>query len=92
MGNGRIQDSGFRIQGAVAARCDDPYHCITCSDEALPLRVVAVVDDGVVRCADEAGGEREVLTALVGAVAVGERLLVHAGAALARLEEEGEER
>lgn len=73
-------------------RCTDPYHCITCSDEALPLQVVAVVDDEVALCADEAGERSEVLTALVGAVAVGDRLLVHAGAALARLEGEGEAR
>ena len=29
-------------EGRPGARCDAEGHCITCSDEALPMRVVAV--------------------------------------------------
>jgi hydrogenase maturation factor len=60
--------------------CDDD-HCITCSDEAVPMRVTEVRPDGIALC-----GEAEVLTALVGDVAPGDELLVHAGAAIARAE------
>jgi hydrogenase maturation factor len=58
--------------------CDDA-HCITCSDEAVPMRVTEVRPDGIAFC-----GEAEVMTELVGDVAPGDELLVHAGAAIAR--------
>jgi hydrogenase maturation factor len=59
--------------------CDDD-HCITCSDEAVPMRVVEVRADSIALCGDGA----EVMTDLVGDVAPGDELLVHAGAAIAR--------
>ena len=59
--------------------CDDG-HCVTCSDEAVPLRVVEVRADGTALC----DGEVEVMTELVGEVAPGDELLVHAGTAIAR--------
>jgi hydrogenase maturation factor len=59
--------------------CDDD-HCITCSDEAVAMRVVEVRADGTALCDDAV----EVMTDLVGAVAPGDELLVHAGAAIAR--------
>ncbi|HVH12950.1 MAG TPA: HypC/HybG/HupF family hydrogenase formation chaperone [Longimicrobium sp.] len=64
---------------------DDAGHCITCSDEGVPLRVVSVPGDGLARCAGPTGEVSEVMTGLVGEVAPGDVLLVHAGAALARL-------
>lgn len=39
-------------------------------------------------CADEQGARSEVMTALVGPVHAGDVLLVHAGTALIRLEDE----
>jgi hypothetical protein len=60
----------------------DPYHCVTCSDEGLPLRVVEVRNDGTALCE----GGVEVLTDLVGRVVENQTLLVHAGVALARLD------
>ena len=54
-------------------------HCVTCSDEAVPMRVDEVRDDGTALCEGS-----EVMTELVGAVAPGDVLLVHAGTALAR--------
>jgi len=63
--------------------------CITCGDRALPLQVVAPGSEpGLARCADPQGREEEVDVGLLGPVATGERLLVHAGAAIARLEGE----
>ena len=60
-------------------------HCITCSDEGVEMRVVEVRPDALALCADADGAWREVATELVGAVAAGDRLLVHAGVALASL-------
>ena len=59
--------------------CGDE-HCVTCSDEAVPMRVVAVRADGTALC----DGDVEVMTDLVGAVVPGDELLVHAGTAIAR--------
>ena len=68
--------------------CEDPYHCITCGDDGVAMRVVAVDGErGLALCETAAGGGREsVEIALVDAVAPGDALLVHAGTALAKLE------
>jgi hydrogenase maturation factor len=54
-------------------------HCVTCSDEGLPMRITEVVD-GLAICDGV-----EVMTELVGTVAPGDEVLVHAGVALVRL-------
>jgi hydrogenase maturation factor len=64
----------------VSSHCENG-HCVTCSDEGVPMRVVAVGDDGLAVCADGV----EVMTDLVGSVEPGDELLVHAGVALTRL-------
>ncbi|HZO76646.1 MAG TPA: HypC/HybG/HupF family hydrogenase formation chaperone [Solirubrobacteraceae bacterium] len=61
--------------------CDTRSGCITCGDEGIPMRVLEVAGDGAV-CVDEAGTHHEVAIDLVGAVALGERVLVHAGVAI----------
>ena len=68
--------------------CEDPYHCITCGDDGIPMRVVAVDEArGLALCETANGAGREsVEIALVAPVAPGDALLVHAGTALARLE------
>jgi hydrogenase assembly chaperone HypC/HupF len=67
--------------------CEDPYHCITCGDDGVPMTVVAVDDARGLALCEAAGGAREsVEIALVDAVAPGDALLVHAGTALAKLE------
>ena len=58
-------------------------HCVTCSDEAHPMRVVAVEPSALASCVDRDGGTSEVMTDLVGALAVGDVVLVHAGVAIA---------
>ena len=67
--------------------CDDRHgHCITCSDEGEPARVLAVDEArGLALCCRADGGRETVEVALVAPVAPGETLLVHAGTALARL-------
>jgi hydrogenase assembly chaperone HypC/HupF len=67
--------------------CDDPHHCVTCSDEGIAMRVVAVDEGrGLALCAAPGGERSSVEIALVGVVAPGDALLVHAGTALAVLD------
>ena len=67
--------------------CEDPYHCITCGDDGVPMRVVAVDDDrGLALCEAENGARESVEIALIDAVAPGDALLVHAGTALTKLD------
>jgi hydrogenase maturation factor len=64
----------------VTADCHDA-HCVTCSDEGVPMRVLEVRPGRTALCE----GDVEVMTDLVDDVAPGDELLVHAGVALARL-------
>jgi len=66
-----------------AIACDHEHGCITCGDEAVPMRVVRVdADRGLALCETEAGGRSSVEIGLVDPVAADDRLLVHAGTAL----------
>lgn len=60
-------------------------HCVTCSDEGIPMRIVEASGDGLALCVDTDGSANTVMTDLVGRVGPGEMVLVHAGVALARL-------
>jgi hydrogenase maturation factor len=67
------------------APCVDD-HCITCGDEGVAMRVVAVdAAHGLALCEAEEGARSTVEIGLVDA-APGDHLLVHAGTALVRLE------
>jgi len=62
-------------------------HCVTCGDEAIPLRVLAL-DPAAAQatCAAPDGARVQgVAVELVDPVAVGDVLLVHAGVALRNL-------
>jgi len=64
-------------------------HCITCGDDGDPMTVLRVDDQrGLALCGAEDGERVTVEIALVAPVAPGDRLLVHAGTAIARLEPE----
>jgi hypothetical protein len=62
--------------------CDGEV-CVTCSDEAVPVTVLELGDDGLARV-DTGLGVEEVSVALVDA-AVGDVVLVHAKEAIACL-------
>jgi hypothetical protein len=65
--------------------CGD-QHCITCGDDGDPMTVVRIdLQRGLALCHGEDGTSTTVETALVAPVAPGDRLLVHAGTAIARL-------
>jgi hydrogenase maturation factor len=71
----------------VTSGCEDPHHCITCADEGVEMRVVAVDQArGLALCEAPGGARESVEIALVDAVAPGDALLVHAATALARLD------
>jgi hydrogenase assembly chaperone HypC/HupF len=66
--------------------------CITCGDVAIPLTVLRLDEGrGLALCADDEGSSETVEIDLVAPVAPGDRLLVHAGTAIARLTEEAPE-
>ncbi len=56
--------------------------CVTCSDTAVPVTVVALLDDDLALVSTPDGGDEEVSIAFVTA-AVGDTVLVHAGEAIA---------
>ena len=65
--------------------CGD--HCITCSDEGVPMQVERIDEGrGLALCSADDGSKSTVEIALVEPVAPGDRLLVHAGVALVGLE------
>jgi hydrogenase maturation factor len=76
-------------KGELVPQCHPLEGCITCGDEGVPMRVLKV--DAVrtlAVCADAQGAASEVDLGLMGRVAPGDVLLVHAGVALAPLEPE----
>lgn len=69
--------------------CDLSGHCITCSDEAVPMQVNELLAGGEIAiCQGEGGARVEVLAGLLEGLVPGDVVLVHAGAALARFARE----
>jgi hydrogenase maturation factor len=67
---------------ASRAGCEAPSdHCITCSDEGIPMRVVELGAEAAV-CTDPAGARHEVAVDLLDGVTPGTTVLVHAGVAI----------
>jgi hydrogenase assembly chaperone HypC/HupF len=67
--------------------CDGEGVCLTCSDEALPARVLSVSEDAGLALVEINGAQTEIDVSLVEAVAPGDWLLAHGGVALSRMEE-----
>jgi len=79
----------MQIEEKSALRCEPEHGCITCGDEAAELSVVKIDDArGLALCENAEGARETVEIALVLPVTLGDRLLVHAGTAIARLQEE----
>ena len=70
----------------VVPECHDEV-CITCSDEAVPVRIVELLGEGLAIVDTEVGRE-EVSVALVEA-GVGDTILVHAKEAIAVVGHDG---
>ncbi len=70
---------------ALGPACD-AHHCITCGDDGVAMTVLAVDEHrGLALCVDAGDARASVEIALVDPVAAGDRLLVHAGTAIASL-------
>ncbi len=79
----------MRAESSSSLHCEPEHGCITCGDEAVPLRVLKLDDvRGLALCENDEGARETVEVALVPEVSLGDRLLVHAGTAIARLENE----
>jgi hypothetical protein len=83
----RADPAATSLDLAAGAACEVTDGCITCGDVAVALTVLAV-SGADARCRDGEGREELVATELVGAVAPGDRLLVHAKVAIARVGED----
>jgi len=71
----------------IGATCTiDEAHCITCSDEALPAKVLEIDDLLGLAQVEVEGQVTEIDVTLVDDVMVGQMLLVHGGVALERLD------
>lgn len=68
--------------GAVCAVIDG---CLTCGDVAVPVTVVEAGDPDAI-CQDDHGQRGTVGIELVAPVTAGERLLIHGGVAISRLD------
>jgi hydrogenase maturation factor len=61
-------------------------HCITCGDIAVEMTVVELDADGALAlCVDDAGAGTTVDVALLAPVGLTDRVLVHAGTAIATI-------
>ena len=79
----------MRAEDPNSLRCEPEHGCITCGDEAVPLRVVKLDEERVLAlCENDEGARETVEIALVAPVTIGDHVLVHAGTAIARLQEE----
>ncbi|MBA3291958.1 MAG: HypC/HybG/HupF family hydrogenase formation chaperone [Actinobacteria bacterium] len=72
--------------GSYSAVCAVIDGCLTCGDVAVPVTVVEAGEPDAI-CADAHGTRGSVGVELVMPVQEGERLLVHGGVAISRLEE-----
>lgn len=73
--------------GRETAEVCGSHHCVTCGDDGIPMTVLVVDEQrALALCAGEDGTRTTVETALVDPVRRGDRLLVHAGTAIAALQ------
>jgi hypothetical protein len=76
----------FEHSGLLKPECAEEV-CVTCSDEGRMGEVVSPAADGMA-AVRTARGVESVATALIDPVVAGELVLVHAGTAISRIEEE----
>ena len=70
-----------------ACGIDANGHCVTCSDEALPARVLRVDQETGLAVVEVKDTEEEIDITLVESVVPGDMLLVHGGVAIGHLDE-----
>jgi len=78
----------FEHPGLLKPECTEEV-CVTCSDEGRLGEVVTASAEGMAAVRTARGVEK-VVTALIDPVAAGELVLVHAGTAISRIEEQAD--
>lgn len=74
---------------APLVRCDHTVGCVTCGDEAEPMRVLSVDEaTGLAACRAPDGTVVEVEVELIAPVAPDDAVLVHAGVAIQALDQD----
>ena len=73
-----------------ADQCLPEHGCITCGDEAVPLKVLEVGASGLALCENADRERTEIEVALVAPVRPGDEILAHAGTAIAMAPDEKE--
>jgi hypothetical protein len=76
----------FEHSGLLKPECSEEV-CVTCSDEGRQGEVLSAAADGMATVRTARGVE-SVVTRLIGPVSAGDLVLVHAGTAISRMEEE----
>ena len=71
----------------ISCALDAEGHCITCSDEALQVRVLYVDEENRLAQVTFSGVEEEIDISLVESITPGDLLLVHGGVAIERIDE-----
>ena len=74
---------------AYACQRDTDHHCLTCSDEMVPVRVIRIDQDTGLALVEVSNQVEEIDITLVEDIALGDLLLAHGGVAIGRLEEGG---
>ncbi|HEY6408220.1 MAG TPA: HypC/HybG/HupF family hydrogenase formation chaperone [Ktedonobacteraceae bacterium] len=77
------RDPIYRVPSGTSCELDAEGHCVTCSDEALPARVLRVDQEHGLALASVKDTVEEIDITLVDSVAPGDILLVHGGVAIA---------
>ncbi len=78
------------MTGAPVSGCDHSQGCITCGDEAVEVQVLQIdTERELALCSAGDDSRTSVEIALVQPVSEGDRLLVHAGTAIAHAAEPG---
>lgn len=77
---------GLELVGGDSCALDAEGHCITCSDEALPARVLRIDQELGTALVEVVDGPVEVDITLVDEVVPGNWLLVHGGVAIATMD------
>lgn len=72
---------------AYACQHDADHHCLTCSDEIIPVRVIRIDQDTGLALVEVSNQIEEIDITLVEDISLGDLLLAHGGVAIGRLEQ-----
>ncbi len=91
MSNDQRDVQGLAFIHPESCELDAEGHCITCSDEALQVRVLSVDCDTGIALVELGENTEEIDVSLVEEVVPGDLLLVHGGVAIATMKMANEE-